>query len=192
MFSLVTKEVRLVTKNAQRPYKYASLENIVCVTPNCSNSSNPTPTNPVEQAQRSENDELEVAKRTNKVAALETFLEKFPETPKRSEVQSLMKDIKRAEFTEWTLYEIGNQHTPWYLQLSSVQTFQDKVAVKLRMRVDPSSNKVFFGRPMPEAELVEQVAVYDCNKRTSAEFEDTISGLRIKRFIIISSQTLAI
>jgi uncharacterized caspase-like protein len=26
MFSLVTKEVRLVTKNAQRPYKYASLE----------------------------------------------------------------------------------------------------------------------------------------------------------------------
>ena len=38
MFSLVTKEVRLVTRNAQRPYKYASLENIVCVAPNCSSS----------------------------------------------------------------------------------------------------------------------------------------------------------
>ena len=30
MFSLVTREVRLVTKDEQRPYKYASLENIVC------------------------------------------------------------------------------------------------------------------------------------------------------------------
>jgi uncharacterized caspase-like protein len=36
MFSLVTKEVRLVTKNTQRPFKYASLENIACLTPACS------------------------------------------------------------------------------------------------------------------------------------------------------------
>jgi Caspase domain len=36
LFSLVTREVRLVTKNAQRPYKYASLENIVCLTDQCS------------------------------------------------------------------------------------------------------------------------------------------------------------
>ena len=35
MFSLVTKEVRLVTKNAQRPFKYASLENIICLTSAC-------------------------------------------------------------------------------------------------------------------------------------------------------------
>ena len=36
MFSYVTREVRLVTKNEQRPYKYASLESIVCLTPSCS------------------------------------------------------------------------------------------------------------------------------------------------------------
>ena len=36
MFSLVTREVRLVTKNIQRPYKYASLENIICLTNACS------------------------------------------------------------------------------------------------------------------------------------------------------------
>jgi uncharacterized caspase-like protein len=176
MFSLVTKEVRLVTKNAQRPYKYASLENIVCVTPNCSNSLNSAPVGPVEQAQRSETDELQVAKQTNKVAALEAFLEKYPETPKRPEVQNLIRDIRRAEFTEWTLYEIGNQRSAWYLQLSSVQELRDRVAVKLRMRIDPETTKVFFGRPMPEAEYVEQVAVYDCAKRTSAESEDTILG----------------
>jgi uncharacterized caspase-like protein len=176
MFSLVTKEVRLVTKNAQRPYKYASLENIVCVTPNCSNSSNPTPAGPIEQARRSEADEFQVAMQTNKAVALEAFLEKFPETSKRIEIESLIKDAKRTEFTEWTLYEIGNQHIPWYVQLSSVQTFQDKVAVKLRMRVDPGTDKVFFGRPIPEAEYVEQVAVYDCSRQTSAESEDTVLG----------------
>ena len=69
MFSLVTKEVRLVIKNAQRPYKYASLENIVCVAPNCSTSTNSVPVSPIEQAQRSETDELQVAKDLNKIAA---------------------------------------------------------------------------------------------------------------------------
>lgn len=178
MFSLVTREVRLVTKNAQRPYKYASLENIVCVAPNCSNSSNlePVPVSPVEQAQRSEIDELKVAKDTNKIAALEAFLDKYPETPKRAEVEKLIGDLRLTEFTEWSLYEIGNKRTPWYLQLSSIQQLQDRVAVRIRFMLDPDSNKVFFGRPIPDAEYVEQVAVYDCNNRTSAESEDTILG----------------
>ncbi len=35
MFSLVTKEVRLATKNTQRPYKYASLDGVVCLTGSC-------------------------------------------------------------------------------------------------------------------------------------------------------------
>jgi uncharacterized caspase-like protein len=39
MFSLVTREVSLVTKGMQRPYKYASLENIVCLTGTCSGAS---------------------------------------------------------------------------------------------------------------------------------------------------------
>jgi uncharacterized caspase-like protein len=176
MFSLVTKEVRLVTKNAQRPYKYASLENIICVAPNCSNSSNPVSVGPVEQAQRSETDELQVAKTTNKVAALETFLEKYPETPKRLEVQNLIRDMRRTEFTEWTLYEIGNKRIPWFLRLSSIQQLQDRVAVKMRFLIDPESKKVFFGRPIPDAEYIEQVAVYDCVKHTSADSEDTILG----------------
>ncbi len=35
MFSMVTKQVSLSTKNAQRPYKYASLGSIVCLTEGC-------------------------------------------------------------------------------------------------------------------------------------------------------------
>ena len=35
MFSKVTKEVREQTKNAQRPYKYASIEGVVCLSGKC-------------------------------------------------------------------------------------------------------------------------------------------------------------
>ena len=35
MFSMVTKEVRQETKNAQKPYKYASLDGVVCLSGKC-------------------------------------------------------------------------------------------------------------------------------------------------------------
>lgn len=41
MFSMVTKEVSAVTKNAQRPYKYASLDSIVCLTEKCGSAPGP-------------------------------------------------------------------------------------------------------------------------------------------------------
>jgi uncharacterized caspase-like protein len=163
MFSLVTKEVRLVTKNAQRPYKYASLENIVCVAPSCSNTSSSVTVSPIEQAQRSEADELQVAKSSNKVAALETFLERYPDTSKFSEVQNIIGNLKRAEFSEWTLIAIGNKRIPWYIQLSSIQYLQDRSAVKLRYPVDPTSNKVLLGKSLPDADNIEEVNAYSCD-----------------------------
>jgi Caspase domain len=112
MFSLVTKEVRLITKNAQRPYKYASLENIFCLSPSCGAASgNPTgvstaATDPVEQAAQSVEDELNVAKATKKVAALQYFLSKYPDAPNRKEVEALIESVKLSEFAEWTLFEL--------------------------------------------------------------------------------------
>ena len=35
MFSMVTKEVRQETKNAQKPYKYASLDGVICLSGKC-------------------------------------------------------------------------------------------------------------------------------------------------------------
>ena len=35
MFSMVTNDVRIMTKNKQRPYKYASLNGVVCLTNKC-------------------------------------------------------------------------------------------------------------------------------------------------------------
>jgi uncharacterized caspase-like protein len=174
MFSLVTKEVRLITKNAQRPYKYASLENIVCLAPNCSNAPPSGPVSPVEQAQRSQTDELQIAKDSKKVAALETFLEKYPDTSDRSEVINLIGNLKRAEFNEWTLFEIGNQTVPWHVQLSSIQHLRDRASIAARSSIEPSANKTFWGRSMPDADYLEEVTTYDCEKPLSLKSEQTI------------------
>jgi hypothetical protein len=162
VFSFVTKEVRLVTKNAQRPYKYASLESIVCIAPNCTNSlaAAAGPIDPIEEAKQSETDELKVAKDTKNVAALESFLTKYPEAPERSEIIDLMRNLKRAEFTEWTLVNVGDRRIPWYAQLSSIQDLHDRAAIHLRNAVDPKLEKVFMGRPLPTAEFMEEVNAY--------------------------------
>jgi caspase domain-containing protein len=106
MFSLVTREVRLVTKNAQRPYKYASLENIVCLTGSCSSSSPVVDTDIVQEAQRSESEDLQIALQTNSSDALETYLQKYPESDKRNDVLNAIAARKRSEFDGWTLYEV--------------------------------------------------------------------------------------
>jgi len=79
LFSLVTKEVRLVTNSAQRPYKYASLEAIICLTGPCSGSRTAAPqaVNIIRQATHSEAEELQVALRTNNIEALKNYLEKY-------------------------------------------------------------------------------------------------------------------
>jgi hypothetical protein len=86
MFSLVTREVRLVTKNTQRPYKYASLENIVCLTGSCSTAPTPADTDVFQQAKHSETEDLKIALQTKSIDALETYLQNYPESPKRNEV----------------------------------------------------------------------------------------------------------
>lgn len=53
MFSMVTKDVRRETKNAQKPYKYASLDGIVCLPGTCSKLSNINPADIRQGAQSS-------------------------------------------------------------------------------------------------------------------------------------------
>ena len=174
MFSLVTKEVRLVTKNAQRPFKYASLENIICLTPACSGTPAAVAGDIVQQATQSEDEELQIALQTKNSDALETYLQKYPETKKRSELLSKIAALKRSELTEWTLYEVGDQHIPQYIQLSSIQQFENRAAAKVKRLVDPSLPKVFYGKTFPDAAYIEELNVYDCTKPAMATAEDSI------------------
>jgi hypothetical protein len=183
MFSLVTKEVRLVTKNAQRPYKYASLENIFCLAPTCRVSSGNSielntaiAADPVEQAQQSETGELSIAKSTKKLAALQNFLAKYPDASDRKEVEGLIESLKRSEFTEWTLYELGDKRLPYYVQLSSIQQFNGRSALRIKFMIDPNSEKLFFGKPYPDAKYIDETNVYDCHNARTATADFTLLG----------------
>ena len=70
MFSKVTKEVRQKTDNAQKPYKYASLDGVVCLTSICGGSSNISSTISKELLNKSEknsfnNDQTKLAMLTS-------------------------------------------------------------------------------------------------------------------------------
>jgi hypothetical protein len=162
MFSLVTREVRLVTKNAQRPYKYASLENIICLTPECSSTLVVAPVDTIQQARQSQDDELQIALQTKNVDALGTYFDKYPEARKSEQLLSQIAALKRSEHTEWTLFEVANQHLPQFMQLSSIQKFGDQSAIRQKQPVDESKPKVFHGRTFPEAAYIEDLNVYDC------------------------------
>ncbi len=174
MFSLVTREVRLVTKNAQRPYKYASLESIVCLTPDCSSFPVAPAADIVQQTKQSEEDELQVALQTKSADALETYLQRYPETKNREEVLSEIAALKRSEFTEWTLFEIGEQRNPQFIQLSSIQRFSDRAAAKIKQVVDQSKPTVINGKSLPDAAYSESLNVYDCTKPIMATAEESI------------------
>ena len=80
---------------------------------------------PVEQANQSEAAELSVARATNKVAALQTYLTRYADTPNRQEIEEQIARLKRADFKEWTLFEFAKLKLPYYVQLSSIFRFKD-------------------------------------------------------------------
>ena len=174
MFSLVTREVRLVTKNAQRPYKYASLENIVCLPPGCANAPSPVSADVFQQARQSENDELQIALQTNNPDALESYLQQYPDTPKLAEILSKIDSLRRAEFTEWTLFEFGELKYQQFMKLSSIQRFMDRAAVLVKWIVPPSVKQTPAFLAHPETAYVEDVYVYDCKQPTSVSADETL------------------
>jgi len=174
MYSLVTREVRLVTKNAQRPYKYASLENIVCLTPVCSDVPAAAPSDVMQEATRSADEELKIALQTKDPDALETYLQKYPETKERGDLLSKLAELRWSEFTEWTLFEVGNKHTPYYVQLSSLQQLGDRAAVRIKEVLDPSVPTTAHGKSFPDAAFGVDVNVYDCTKPRMAVADENI------------------
>jgi hypothetical protein len=170
MFSLVTREVRLITKNAQHPYKYASLENIVCLSTDCSSGGDTAPEGIVQQARHSESEDLQIAMQTQNPEALETYLTNYPDSSKRGEVRSAILKLRRSEFDEWTLFGLGNNIIPNYFKLNSAERFGDRVAITVKAPVDPASP---LGQKFPDAAYSEDVSVYDCTKLQMASAETT-------------------
>jgi hypothetical protein len=127
-----------------------------------------------QQAIQSEADELQIALQTGDSDVLETYLQKYPDSPKQSEIQQAIDNLKRSEFAEWTLYEIGDQHLPQYFQLSSIQKIGDRGVAKTKLLVDSNKPKIFFGKSFPDAAYQETINVYDCATPRMASSEDSV------------------
>lgn len=69
----------------------------------------------------------QIALQTNNPDALESYLQQYPDTAKRSEILSKIDNLRRAEFTEWTLFEMSAQKYPQFMKLSSKTGKQNTV-----------------------------------------------------------------
>ena len=114
---------------------------------------------------------MQIALQTNNSEALETYLEKYPESQKRSEVLSAIAGLKRSEFKEWALFEIADKHIPYYLKISSIEQIGDRAAVRTKSTIDPESQR---GKQYPGADYSDDLSVYDCKQLQFATAETTV------------------
>jgi hypothetical protein len=164
LFSLVTREVLLSTRNVQRPYKYASLEGIVCLATSCAAADREAPSDIIAEARRSEADAFEIALHANNLDAIETYLADYPNSPHRDDAIHVLSSLKLADFDEWTLFETTtSKQYPHYLQLNSIKTFGNRVVLSTRYIPDPS---LPLPSPKPDSapfpSYVEDQIVLDC------------------------------
>lgn len=115
-------------------------------------------------------EDFQIALQTKNPDALEAYLQKYPESSRRSEVSSEISRFKRSEFDEWTLFEVANLHYPQYLKVSSIEQIDTKVAVMEKILVDPSTQ----GKQFPDAAYLEQLVVYDCKQPRTAIAENAV------------------
>src|SRR5262249_16454027 len=76
------------------------------------------------------------------------------------ELLSAIAQMRRSQFTEWTIYEIDNQRFPQFVKLSSIRQLGDRVAAETRLRVDRNTS----GQKFPEGSYRESLIVVDCKR----------------------------
>jgi hypothetical protein len=128
-----------------------------------------------QQAELSESDQLQVALQANTIDTIDTYLHRYPESKKRIELLGKIASIRRSEFKEWTMFDIGGQRIRHYMRLSSIDKFDNKVAVQWKFLPDASEG-LFRGKQFPDGVTVEDVAVFDCTEPVYALSERTITS----------------
>jgi hypothetical protein len=121
---------------------------------------------------QSESEELQTALRANSVEAIRAYLRKYPESNRRLELLTVLAQLRRGEFTEWTIYDIADRRFPQYVKLSSIKQLGDKVAVETRIRIDASAPDHKF----PEGSYREKLLVVDCKRSRLAASESKVIG----------------
>jgi hypothetical protein len=83
--------------------------------------------------------------------------------------------LKRSEYTEWTLFEVGDKRFPQYMRLSSVDPFNNMVSVQWNFLVDPSSPLTGENQHKIDGGVyTEDVTVVDCKESQFVLAERTV------------------
>ena len=129
----------------------------------------------VQQAKQSETDELQIAMATKSADALETYLEKYPETLKRGEVLREIGNLRRTDYSEWTIYEWSTAGIPQYMRLNSIQQFGDKAVAEVKYLIEnPETKKLTDEKVTPAGAYQVDLSVFDCKKLWVALAEKTV------------------
>jgi hypothetical protein len=88
---------------------------------------------------------------------------------------SRIASIRRSEFKEWTMFDIGGQQIQHYIRLSSIDQFDNRVSFQWKF-IPNTSEGLFRGKQFPDGVNVEDLAVFDCSESIYALSERTIIG----------------
>ena len=126
MFSKVTKEVREKTNNSQKPFKYASLDGVFCLTDKCGNNSN---FNSLEKNKVSNNS----ASNGNFNSSQIKIAMLSGESSKKNNSQMSTHDLP----SNWVMFGYTNDKDSkpdvfWYIQPSSIEKNNNNLTVRIK------------------------------------------------------------
>jgi hypothetical protein len=169
MFSLVTREVRLSTKNAQRPYKYASLEGVVCLTQKCGSVSTVADEKVIEKTANPQEQDLAIALDSEDPQIIFNFLSKYPEHKEKSALHARLRELEWGWKNLWIHYEINTAvKAPLYIRPSSIKSLGSRIIYE---------NKLFIEDPIAKDKeplnyaYTKTSSVIDCKLKKGAIYQ---------------------
>jgi hypothetical protein len=196
MFSMVTRDVRQATANKQRPYKYASMETIVCLSPSCDTErraadSRPSMADrPVAQGER----ELQLALASNDIEKVREISSKYSDTSAGRSARKAAEDLRRQFTNDWVAIDATNVGLYFYYQPSTVRHGNGRTWATIKQAAkgiagaaDPSLPP--FGESPEYGPVLTAIVteVVECKARkaglaNSEEFND--QGVSVKKYVI--------
>lgn len=169
MFSLVTREVRLSTKNAQRPYKYASLEGVVCLTQKCGTVAASTEANLPTRTSNPEEQDLAIALNSVDPQIISNFLTKYPEHAQRRSLLLKLRELEWGWKSLWINYEYNTQlKAPLYISPSSIKNVGERVLYETKMFIE---DKAALTKEHSNYWYTKLSSVIDCKTKKVATYQ---------------------
>jgi hypothetical protein len=167
MFSKVTKDVKEKTNNSQKPYKYASIDGVVCLTFACNNTpQNSFNSNKISienitgESVKENQNEIKIAMIANNSSDAASLTSKFP---KRKNVTDDIKEILSNATKNWVLINFGfDPNDLLYIDAKSIEKKNSYVKFDSKIVYDDSNKGAFFSKNYANCENFKSL-LYEVN-----------------------------